>query len=68
MVAPVCLDLWVLKVHKVQLVNQAHLACQVLATRALLDYQEAEVHLVLQEQLVRKGSQAQLAILVRQVL
>lgn len=29
MVPQVCLDLWVLKVHRVQLVNQVPLACQV---------------------------------------
>lgn len=68
MVPQECLDLWVLKVHRVQLVSQAPLVCQVLAKRANLEYQVAEEPPVLQEPLVRKESQAQLVILVSQVL
>lgn len=68
MVAQVCLDLWVLKVHMVQLVSQAPLACQVLANQAKLEYLVVEEAPVLQEPLVRKESQAQLVLLVTQVL
>lgn len=68
MVLQVCLDLWGLKVHRVMLVSQAPLDCQVLAKQENLEYQAAEEHPVLQEQLVRKESQAQLVLLVSQVL
>lgn len=68
MVPQVCLDLWGLKVRRVLLVSQAPLACQVLEKQVNLEYQVAEVLLVLQEPLVRKESQAQLVLLVNQVL
>ncbi|CAN9507594.1 unnamed protein product [Ophioblennius macclurei] len=66
-VPQVCLDLWDQKVLRVLLVSQALLACQVLANRVNLESQETEDHLVLQEPLVRKESQAQLDLLVCQV-
>ncbi|KAA8583246.1 hypothetical protein FQN60_015792 [Etheostoma spectabile] len=68
MVPQVCLDLWVQKVHRVQLVSRDPLVCQVLAKRVNLEYQVAEEPPVLQEPLARKVSQAQLVILVSQVL
>lgn len=68
MVPQVCMDLWVLKVHRVQPVSQDHLACQVLAKRANLEYQVAEDPPVHPEPLDRKESQAQLVLLVSQVL
>lgn len=68
MVHQVCLDLWGLKVHRVLLVSQAPLACQVLAKQVNQEYQVAEDPPVHQEPLVRKESQAQLVLLVIQVL
>lgn len=68
MVPQVCLDLWGLKVHRVLLVSQAPLACQALAKQVNLEYQVAEEPLVLLEPLVRKESQAQLVLLVNQVV
>lgn len=68
MVPQVCLDLWVQKVHRVLLVSQAPLACQVLAKQVNLEYQVAEEPPVLQEPLVKKESQALLVLLVNQVL
>ena len=68
MVPQVCLDLWDLKVHRVQLVSQVPLACQVLEKQENLEYQVAEDPPVVQEPLVRKGSQALLVLLVSQVL
>lgn len=68
MVTQVCLDLWVLKAHRDQLVSPAQLAGQVLAKQVNTDYQVAEDPPVLQEPLVRKESQAQLVLLVSQVL
>ena len=67
MVHQVCLDLWGLKVHRVQLVSQAPLACQVLAKQVNLEYQAAEELQALQEPLVKRESQAQLVILVSPV-
>ena len=68
MVPQVPLDLWELKVHRVLLVSQVPLACQVLAKQVSPEFQVPEDPLVLQEPLVRKESQAQLVLLVNQVL
>lgn len=68
MVPQVYLDQWGLKVHRVKLVSQAPLACQVLAKQVNLEYQAAEEPLVLLEPPVKKESQVQLVILVSQVL
>lgn len=63
-----CLDQWGQKVLRVLLVNQAPLACQVLANQVNLESQETEDHLELQEPLARKESQAQLDLRACQVL
>lgn len=67
MVVQDCLDLWDLKVHKVMLDNQEHLACQDLENQVNLESQVTEESLVLQEPLVRKASQVQLVSLVHLV-
>ncbi|KAG7244190.1 hypothetical protein INR49_004263, partial [Caranx melampygus] len=54
-------------VHRVQLVSQAPLACQVLAKQVNLEYQAAEELQALQEPLVKRENQAQLVILVSPV-
>lgn len=68
MVPQVCQDLWALKVHKVQLVSQDPLACQVLAKQVNLEFPVPEEPLVLLELLVKKASQVQQALLVNLVL
>lgn len=68
MVPQACPDLWGLKVHRVLPVSQAHLACQELAKQVNLESQVAEDLPVLLEPLVRRESQAQLDLLVSQVL
>lgn len=64
----VCPDLWVLKVHRVQLVSMAPLACQELARQVNQECQVEEEPLVVLEQLVRKESLVLLVLLVNQVL
>lgn len=68
MVPQVCLDLWELKVHRVQLASQVPLVCQVLVKLVSLESQVAEVPLVLQEPQVRRENLVLLVSLVSQVL
>lgn len=68
MVTKACLAQLGLEAHKVQLVSQVPLACQVSAKQENLELQVAEEPLVPQEPSVRKESQALLALLVIQVL
>lgn len=66
MVPQVCQDQWELKVPRDQLGSPAPLACQVLAKQENLEFQAAEDHLVPPEQLVRRESQVQQALLASQ--
>jgi hypothetical protein len=68
MVPQVHMDQQGLKVHRVLLVSQAPLACQALAKQVNLESQVAEDLPVLLEPLVKKESQAQLVLLVLQVV
>lgn len=68
MVPLACLDLWDLKVHKVQLVSQAPLECPVLGKLESPEPQAAEELLVLPEPQDKRESPAPLASLVTQVV
>lgn len=68
MALPACLDLWDLKVHKVQLVSQGPLECLVLVKLESLEPQAAEELLVLPEPLDKRESPVPLVSLVTLVL
>lgn len=63
-----CLDQWVPKVHKGQLVRPVPQACQELARQVNQDFQVEEELLAALEQLVKKESLVLLVLLVNQVL
>lgn len=68
MVPQVHPGLWDPEVHRDLLVNQAPLVCQVLVRLVNPEYQDPEELQEVQEPLVRKENQAQLDLLVNQVL